>query len=207
MTHDTMILSAVNEAIKQLGTVLNSNRRERTKIDAIAQYVDRREQIINHAARVGVTIPHMPEYSIDAQTIAEHKIRKAEQEAAAELIRLKAAKKQQWLDKKQLKEWLTTGAGRYPNSYRTHGADQLTICGEIVITNQGAEVPLAHATKALLFYDTITRPYHTNGHKISLGIFTLDSISENGTVKAGCHTFTAAEIARFRKQWNLGATQ
>lgn len=46
-------------------------------------------------------------------------------------------------------------------------------------------------------------PYRTNGHKVPLGNFTLDSIDEQGNVTAGCHRFTAAEIARFRKQWDL----
>lgn len=89
----------------------------------------------------------------------------------------------------------------------------------IVITSQGAEAPLDHVIKALKFYDSrqmektpqlfpdkkviIFAPYHTNGHKIALGNFVLDSIDEAGNVKAGCHTFSAQEIARFRKQWNL----
>lgn len=93
---------------------------------------------------------------------------------------------------------------------------------DTVITSQGAEAPLDHVIKALKFYDSrhyterdtngiggssrytdrwIT--YHTNGHKIHLGVFVLDSIDEAGNVKAGCHTFSAAEIARFRKQWGL----
>ena len=49
----------------------------------------------------------------------------------------------------------------------------------------------------------IFTPYHTNGHKIPLGNFVLDSIDDAGNVKAGCHTFTAQEIARFHKQWRL----
>lgn len=87
---------------------------------------------------------------------------------------------------------------------------------DTVVTSQGAEAPLDHVVKALRFYDSQeTKPtypgttlgarffkhYHTNGHKIHLGAFVLDSIDEQGNVKAGCHTFTAVEIARFRKQW------
>lgn len=88
-----------------------------------------------------------------------------------------------------------------------------------VTTSQGAECPLDHAVKALKFWESRRRvnttgfdlvtnkefprfePYHTNGHKIPLGAFTLDSIDEAGTVKAGCHTFTAKEIQRFINQW------
>ncbi len=93
-----------------------------------------------------------------------------------------------------------------------------------VVTSQGAEAPLEHVIKALRFYDSrVTEwsypaviegdtehhrptaaactPYATNGHRVPLGHFTLDSIDSQGNVKAGCHYFTAAEIARFRMQW------
>lgn len=84
-----------------------------------------------------------------------------------------------------------------------------------ISTSQGAECPLDHAVKALRFWESrIIKPehghnpngdrfntYHTNGHKIPLGVFTLDSIDEAGTVKAGCHTFSTKEIQRFINQW------
>ena len=115
----------------------------------------------------------------------------------------------------------TTGAGR-GTDFITLKPDSLLIAAGTaqykIVTSQGAECPLDHAIKALRFWiksnyqerDTLTgsarytqrwTPYHTNGHKIPLGIFTLDSIDESGTVKAGCHTFTAAEIQRFIDQW------
>lgn len=87
---------------------------------------------------------------------------------------------------------------------------------DTVITSQGAEAPLEHVRKAVKFYEgrkytlvdingenpeTAWNEYHTNGHKIPLGHFTLDSIDEAGNVKAGCHRFSAAEIARFCETW------
>lgn len=45
--------------------------------------------------------------------------------------------------------------------------------------------------------------YETNGHTIHIGGFKLKTIDAEGNVTVGCHRFTAAEIARFRKQWGL----
>jgi hypothetical protein len=162
----------------------------------------------------------MPEYEVNIKAVEQYQERKAAAAAAKEAARIKAQKKQQKEDKKQFNLWLTTGAGRCPHSFIERGNDFITIktdslilAGEPlykVITSQGAECPLDHAIKALKLYRSrdisdhntiLFTPYRTNGHKIPLGIFTLDSIDTIGTVKAGCHTFTAKEIQRFINQW------
>lgn len=211
------------------------------------RYMERRQEIIDTAARFNVEIPEIPEATGDlkekARKFAEAK-REAEKKAL--LRREEEQRAQQIVDQGELDLWLQFGRGRYPRSFYRRGADQITIKAgyiglernpdaDTVITSQGAEAPLDHVKKALEFYDTrelvklhrpscegVGRPgfhsvvgctcgagepeftpYHTNGHKIPLGHFTLDSIDEQGNVKAGCHYFTAAEIARFRKQWEL----
>lgn len=229
-SHNHMALTkpAADAAVQSLDIVLLSNRRQKTKEAAIVSYMQERQRIMEHAARFGLAIT-MPEYQATPETIAAYQAEKKAAAERAEAARIKAQKKQQALDKKQYKAWLTTGAGRCPSSFITRGADQIAIRGDKVITSQGAECPLDHAVKAVKFYinrmkpghqkdcdcivncgkpvykecscSGVFEPYHTNGHRVPLGIFTLDAIDEHGDVKAGCHTFRAAEIQRFINQW------
>jgi hypothetical protein len=236
LTHASLIIPAARQALDRLDDALTAPRtRKQTKLDAITAYMQQRERIQQHAARFNVTLPDMPEYLIDGTTLAEYQQRKEAARLEAEARAAERAELQRAEDAEQFNTWLTTGAGRCPNSYRrrsyygaTPAADGMTDYISIrtfsltpetvqpsccVITSQGAEAPLAHVIKALRFYDSrhcyMTNddgterytPYHTNGHKIPLGAFTLDSIDEAGNVHAGCHSFTAAEIARFRQQW------
>jgi len=128
-------------------------------------------------------------------------------EKAKEAQRQANREQKMLIDKADFDAWLTTGKGECPTSYR-YGNDYITLDGETVKTSQGAEAPLDHVKKALAFYfsrktESGFNPYQTNGHIIHLGHFTLDSIDEQGTVKAGCHTFTSEEVGRFATQWGL----
>lgn len=66
-------------------------------------------------------------------------------------------------------------------------------------TSRGAEVPADHARRV---WPVLRRLYRTggtyvrNGHTIHIGHFALDSVDADGTMRAGCHTFTRAEIER-----------
>jgi hypothetical protein len=237
-THEAMIMPCVREAEQTLKYALENTRtRKSTKIAAISRYNQEKKRIQAHARRVGVTLPAMMEIEANPDELERYAVLKTEKEARELEARVKAQKKQQRLDKKQYVLWLTTGAGRCPNSFMVRGSDQITIKGDYVtyknqkdypeqpinqpvikvVTSQGAECPLDHAIKALKFWESrrvistaselrkfksnVYEPYHTNGHVIHLGVFTLDSIDEAGTVKAGCHTFTAKEIQRFINQW------
>ncbi len=86
-----------------------------------------------------------------------------------------------------------------------HGAAMLRIRGDIVETSLGAEAPLAHVRRALGFYRATVsanalpweRTDSAHGDSMTrLGHFTLDSIAEDGSVRAGCHYISAAEIER-----------
>jgi hypothetical protein len=237
-----MIEAAALELIEAFKALLRARK------PRVEEYQQRRQEIIDIAARFSVTIPEIPEAGDDLKEKA-----KAYQEAERE------RKKKRDQERKEAEEiarqadahdfniWLTTGAGRCPSSYqRTYAGgsqetDFLTIRGNMVITSRGAEAPLEHVRKAVRFYLSrkmgvcktcarvttynktasaccgapmlqqfdinkpgtpfVFEPYHTNGHKIPLGHFTLDEIDEQGNVKAGCHRFTAAEVARFINQW------
>lgn len=228
LTHEAMILPAARSAVSHLEYELGrAKTKKKTKLDAIAAYIQERERIVAHAARFNVQVI-MPEMVLSDDAINQYQEQKRIAEEKKEAARIKAQKKQQKEDKKQFNIWLTTGAGRCPSSFIERGNDFITIKSTLapradnqqdydmsahiytVSTSQGAECPLEHAVKALRFYKSLElgdkapfvyQPYHTNGHKIPLGHFTLESIDEAGTVKAGCHTFTAKEISRFIAQW------
>lgn len=102
----------------------------------------------------------------------------------------------------QFAAWLAGEKVPFPRSYdRFKGSDLITVRDGIVITSRGAQAPLSDVLKAIEFYQLKRWPYKTNGHVIQLGNFKLDSIDDQGNVKAGCHTFTAQEISRFVKEW------
>lgn len=69
-------------------------------------------------------------------------------------------------------------------------------------TTKGAVVPTEHIRKvAPLVVDMILhgKTYKRNGHTIHLGHYTLDEITAEGTVIAGCHKFLKDEVLRFAK--------
>lgn len=76
------------------------------------------------------------------------------------------------------------------------------ICGGLLQTSQGAEVPLTHAIRAFRFVKLCRdngRTWHKNGHSIRVGHYTLDSISPEGNFKAGCHRINWPEIERLAR--------
>jgi len=205
-----MVQPAIDETEHDLKDAFGPRKRQTTKLSAIQVYNARRDEIFKVCQAFGLDAPDLPAANVEElEKYAE--VVKA-QEKAIQARRAEAARLQQIEDQEQHNLWLTTGAGRFPSSFRVYGQDQITIRGDVVITSQGAECPLDHAIKALRFWmdatDRYSRgdfnalPWRTNGHKIPLGHFTLDSIDERGNVKAGCHFFTAAEIARFINQWS-----
>ncbi len=64
--------------------------------------------------------------------------------------------------------------------------------GERLETSHGADVPWSHAVKAFRFIRLCVEKgeaFHTNGRVIRVGHFTVDYITADGDMKAGCHRF------------------
>ena len=77
---------------------------------------------------------------------------------------------------------------------------------ETVETSKGATFPLSHAKLALHKIRQCVKngtAWHRNGSEIRLATFHIDSINEQGTVKAGCHTVEYTEIERFAQSVGL----
>lgn len=106
-------------------------------------------------------------------------------------------------------EW-RAGATRYarfdcPDGGAALRADNVTrddagnINGGTLRTSHGAECPLVAAIMAFDYMRTCARlgqSWHANGQQIVVGHFRVDSISDKGTMKAGCHTIHLAEADR-----------
>jgi hypothetical protein len=94
--------------------------------------------------------------------------------------------------------------------------------GQEIETSLGARFPLSDGVKAIRMIQSLMasrkiigwsdvgsagKPYplyeqsgvlyQRNGHSIHLGDYVIDSVSANGTIKAGCHTVTPEEFNRF----------
>lgn len=91
----------------------------------------------------------------------------------------------------------------YGDVPRDQGA-LLRLRGDKVETTMGAEAPATHVRMALEFYKRVRtgaepRTYERDrtgaSASVRLGHFALDSIEDNGDVRAGCHYIKAAEIA------------
>jgi hypothetical protein len=83
---------------------------------------------------------------------------------------------------------------------RTFGADE-SVAGEIgrVETSRGAQVPISHALRGLRFVRSVVKrgqAFQTNGRTFHLGHYKIDRIDADGTLTAGCHVISLAEIER-----------
>src|SRR6266404_2006298 len=83
---------------------------------------------------------------------------------------------------------------------RTFGADE-SAAGEVgrVETSRGAQVPISHALRGLRFVRAVVargEAFQTNGHTFHLGHYKIDRIDVAGTLTAGCHVISLAEIER-----------
>lgn len=80
---------------------------------------------------------------------------------------------------------------------------------ETIETSRGAEVPVTHARELWGWIHAIhngeREPYYHNGHSLHVGSFRVDSISKDGTVKAGCHTLKYDMLKAFadRMNWHV----
>jgi hypothetical protein len=83
---------------------------------------------------------------------------------------------------------------------RTFGADEdVQHAVAQVETSRGAKVPVSHAIRGLRFVRAVVargEAFQTNGHTFHLGHYKIDRIDIDGTLHAGCHVISLAEIER-----------
>lgn len=87
------------------------------------------------------------------------------------------------------------------------GSAMLRIHGDTVETSQGATVPMEHAVRA---YRAVKRchdagiAWEPNGHTLHVGHFTVNRISADGDLWAGCHRINWVEVESFGRMAGIG---
>lgn len=94
---------------------------------------------------------------------------------------------------------------------RTFGADESAqyAVGEVE-TSKGARVPVSHALRGLRFVRAVVakgEAYQRNGHTLHLGQYAIERINVDGTLTAGCHVISLAEIERIAPELERLAAQ
>jgi hypothetical protein len=123
------------------------------------------------------------------KSAAREEERRIAREKRAEALRIESAE--------LITRWTAGDTVQVPYGLGKH---YLRVQGEEVVTTLGARVPLEHVKRALRVVVPMLehgRTYKRNGHSIHLGDYVLDEINEEGTIRAGCHTFDKAEVLRF----------
>lgn len=155
---------------------------------------DRFAQLMKTDAEITAEAERRAQWNAEYEARREREEKqRAEEKAARE--RLKNASAAELIE-----YWRQTGIDA-SNGYELRDWPcMLRIDGDRIFTSWGANFPTEHARRA---YPAIKRVFEsgkdwrTNGHKIPLGHFQVDSIAASaGELRAGCHTLQRAEIER-----------
>jgi hypothetical protein len=160
-----------------------------------------------YAAFFSLKLPKLPSVpGLDSKQMQAIKTREAKNAAQkAEQTRLAKIESAR-LDAEQAEEWRNgTYNGYLYNQHvmlrvRTFNADEsVQFAVAQVETSRGARVPVSHALRGLRFVRAVVargEAYQRNGHTLHLGNYAIDRIDADGTLHAGCHVVSYAEIER-----------
>jgi hypothetical protein len=164
------------------------------------QAVKLREEARAYAKFFRLKLPKIaPIPALDSEGLARIKAREAAK--SAEKAKEEKARKAELA--KQTAELVDRWRNGQLNSSLYNVPIMLRICGEEVETSQGARIPVSHALRALRFVREVIKrgeAFQTNGHKFPVGVYQLDRVEIDGTIKAGCHVISYAEIERLAPQ-------
>jgi hypothetical protein len=135
--------------------------------------------------------------ALDSKQLEEIKQREAQTAAkkaeATRLEKIERAKREAELADKWRKGEYDGGLYNLPVMLR------LTSDKSEVETSRGARVPVSHALRGLRFVRAVVargEAFETNGKTFHLGHYKIDRIGTDGTLTAGCHVISFAEIER-----------
>jgi hypothetical protein len=135
--------------------------------------------------------------ALKAQIAERAERHKASQAQAAERERVRQAERDR-IEMLDFAEKSALWRAGNPNVRLPYSAPALLrIVGDDVETSKGARVPVTHAIAGLAVVRKIVargREYVRNGHTIHLGHYAIDKIAADGTLTAGCHVISLAEI-------------
>ena len=150
-------------------------------------------QYIKFFALTNIKLPSLTKP--DAAKLKALRAKEAENLKIAEAHRL-ANQAQRAIDNAEaIVEWRAGGRFNAPYDAPT----MLRIEEQELVTSRGARIPLEDAAKGYILARHVVETgeaWRSNGSKIKLGHYLLDSISADGTVTAGCHEIAWPEIER-----------
>lgn len=137
--------------------------------------------------------------SVQASAYAEGTPERAKLEAADMEGRALYDAERMAAEREAREAWLKGEGDRYTRLSGPNGTALVrrSSDGERLETSQGADVPWSHAVKAFRFIRLCVEKgegFKTNGRVIRVGHFTVDYITADGDMKAGCHRFAWADM-------------
>lgn len=178
---------------------------------------DAGEPAENYARTFGLGVPILP-YAEDAARIVARRERLNQKRADPKYQEKREAERERRETAKRKKSarlaaearqnaaeaaaaWLAGERIYLPYEAQTdeNGSALLRVVGDTVQTSRGATVPLDHARRALALVESVKargERWVSNGHTVHLGHFTLEEVSPEGDIRAGCHFIRWAQIER-----------
>ena len=107
-----------------------------------------------------------------------------------------------------VENWKRGEIDRLPHGfhYAYNTSAMLRVKGDEIETSRGAKFPVEHGKRAFPLIRACKqqqRTWERNGHSIHLGHFTVDRVSPEGNVNAGCHFVEWSEIERVAKELGI----
>ena len=127
----------------------------------------------------------------DIKDKVEREKRNAEFERRAAIAALELAER--------IELWKQGNPDVYLNSWDANVPTLLRVRGDEVETSKGARVPVHHAIRGLKFVRSVVASgteFIRNGHTFHLGHYSIDKVTTDGTLYAGCHVIPYSEIER-----------
>lgn len=118
---------------------------------------------------------------------------------ALQRARLERQRAERITQREQFRAWQKGERDYAPSAYNEddEGSAYLRVRGDKLETSKGAEVPLDHAKRAFRLIKRCHdrgEGWRPNGHSVCVGHFTVDEITAEGNVRAGCHYITWPHI-------------
>lgn len=141
--------------------------------------------------------------SIRLQPIEEAKLREDRARAAAQKFAKESENRAAWLAGEHVPSWRGSdeSGGALLRAIKVEIDATGAICGGLLQTSHGAEVPLVHALRAFAFLKLCHetgRTWKANGRTIRVGHFTISEVRPDG-FRAGCHDIYWPECERLAR--------
>lgn len=189
---------SILEDAKAVGRARSNKEWKLNAVLALVETANNYSQTFNLGVTFGnpFNAADMAKYSAEIAEEQERNRVEEEKRAKEREKRLKKARAEYLAD---LTAWKGGASIRLWRNSAIDEFDYMRAEGEEIVTTQGARVPAEHVKRALrIVLRLIERgeTYQRNGHTIPVGHYTVDSVDEQGTVRAGCHTFNRVEVVR-----------